>query len=97
MNFPNYKIENFEIMKTERDPDKCVLADLLNFQDSKSLPMTSCSMLLIFRPGMARPLSLLSVGVSSQKTIETSWTPIPPSRPGIMLVDSPGTLLTPSA
>lgn len=34
-------------MKTERDSDKCVLADFLRSQDSKSLPMTSCSMLLI--------------------------------------------------
>lgn len=32
-------------MKTERYPDKCVLADLPSSQESKFLPMTSCSML----------------------------------------------------
>lgn len=45
MNFSKNKIENFERMKTERDSDKCVLADLPSSQESKFLPMTSCSML----------------------------------------------------
>lgn len=88
-------------MKTERDSDKCVLADLLSSQDSKSLPMTSCSMLLISDVDLSAwhgwAIFTPECWCVKPEDNRDQCTPLPPSRPGIMLVYSTGILLTPSA